>query len=52
MCLLLGGGGRFVLILKTSLINTRVREPRVGSTSLCLFELLPNIWDLFKYTIC
>lgn len=30
----------------------RVREPRLGNTSLCLCELLPNIWDLFKHTIC
>lgn len=30
----------------------RVRKPRLGNTSLCLFELLPNIWDLFKHTIC
>ena len=30
----------------------RVGEPRVGNISQCLFELLPNIWDLFKHTIC
>lgn len=24
---------------------TRVREPSLGNASLCLFELLPNIWD-------
>lgn len=25
--------------------RTRVREPSLGNASLCLFELLPNIWD-------
>jgi len=29
----------------------RVREPCLGNTLLRLFELLPNIWDLFKHTI-
>lgn len=24
---------------------TEVREPSLGNASLCLFELLPNIWD-------
>lgn len=42
----------FLLMLKPSLTNTRVRKPRLGNTLLCLFELLPNIWDLFKHTIC
>lgn len=43
-----------VLTLKPSLTHTheRVREPRLGSTSLHSFERLPNIWDLFKHMIC
>lgn len=46
--------GMFVFILK--LTNTWESENQVWATSLslslCLFELLPNIWDLFKHMIC